>query len=116
MGCVQDREPLDEPPHGPEVPIDIQSEVQSHADSLIPYSEDDPTDIKIVKIKERWRMNYRNILSFMKDLRFCFMICQSIESCLPQDDTYDYTSVESLMTTLNKNNISESCFCTCMPP
>ena len=116
MGCVQDREEQtdEDAESNPQSKIDIQSEIGTHADALIPYEEDDPVHVKITKIKDRWKMTARNMVSYMKDLKFCFMICQSIESCLPNDDYFVYNNVNQVMKTLHDNNIAQSCFCSCM--
>lgn len=93
------------------VDTDLEPEFFKQSSRLIPYSDDDPIDEKIRKIKLRWRMNRKNVIDYMRMLKMDKILQMSIANHLPPFDDLVYESSEDLLDVLYQNEIPKSIFC-----
>eukprot|EP01083_Nonionella_stella_P000030 87_1 len=93
-------------------PIGEPEEEFRRTSRLIPYSDDDPLDVKIKKIHFRWRMNRRNLINYMNMLKFDSILQFSIANHLPpHDNATEYLTIDDLLGTLYQNGVQKSIFC-----
>lgn len=90
---------------------DAEPEFFKQSSRLIPYSDDDPVEEKIKKIYLRWRMNRKNIIEYMRMLKFDKILQLSIANHLPPHDDIEYDEPQDLMDILYQNEIPKSIFC-----
>ena len=93
------------------VDTDIEPEFYKRSSRLIPYSDDDPLEEKIKKIHIRWRMNRKNVIEYMRMLKFDKILQLSIANHLPPLEDLVYNSAQNLLDVLYQNGMPKSIFC-----